>query len=104
MLGPISITTAASTASTLLQADYQKTGTVSVQNTAVTSGAGGLVYELDWSLDAPSSQTNWFSSGSSNQSSHSLFAFTFPVRSLRVNVTSGTSNMSVVTTVIQSQI
>ena len=98
-------TAARSSFDPIAQLDYMKYGGTVVEAVVTTSGAG-LVYNIEYSLDAPiaaaSSQMTWFSSGSSALSSHAFISWTFPVRSVRVNVTTGTSLMSVAATVIQS--
>lgn len=123
MLGPV-ILTSSSTGGTawasgtalrssfdpVLQTDYQKYGGLTVASVVTTSGAG-LTYNIEWSNDAPvagstitgSSQQTWFSSGSSALSSNAFISWAFPVRCMRVNVTTGTSLQAVTCTVIQSQ-
>src|SRR5262249_37906693 len=90
--------------STWLTLDYLKTGTVSVQSVATTTNAAAQVYSVEWSLDNPSSVANWFSSGSSNNSSNSFYTFTFPISGLTLNLITGTSNTLITTTVLQSAI
>lgn len=115
MLGPITVLLSCAGAAivypstgTWIQLDYLKSGTVSVQSVATTTNAAAQVYSVEWSLDALSSLSttthNWFWSGSSYNSSNSFYAFTFPIRSLRVALTSGTSNTLITTSVLQSGI
>ena len=105
MLLPVSLTIAASTNSGPISVDPLKTGTISLQSVATTSGAGGLVYRIDYTLDLiTSTSINWFSSNSSNNSSNSFYSFSFPLTAVRVAVTSGTSNMSVQTSIAQSAV
>src|SRR5262245_27247825 len=93
----------------VLQLDYQKSGGTTIASVVTTSGAG-LTYNIEWSNDAPvapssitgSSQQTWFSSGSSALSSHAFISWAFPVRCVRVNVTTGTSLQSITATVLQS--
>jgi hypothetical protein len=100
---PITLTVAASTTSGPISIDALKTGTVTVQSIATTSGAGGLVYRVDYTCDPiTSTAINWFSSNSSNQSTNSIIAFTFPITAVRLAVSSGSSNMSVQSTILQS--
>lgn len=91
---------------TPIQLDYNKLTALSVQTVAVTSGQGGLVYNIEYSLDALTSASSvgmtWFSSGSSNLSTNSFVVISTPIRALRTNMTAGTSNMAVTTTVIES--
>lgn len=86
--------------------DYQKYGGTSVQVTVVSTG-GGLTYSVEYSADAlnaagSSVGMNWFSSGSSNLSTHAFISYAFPIQSLRYNITAGTSNTQLTGTVIQS--
>jgi hypothetical protein len=53
MLGPVTLTVAASTQSLPVSVDALKTGAVSVQTVATTSGAGGLVYNIQYSVMTP---------------------------------------------------
>lgn len=76
------------TSGTWLQLDYLKSGTVSVQSVATTTNAAAQNYR-EWTLDSPSSLANWYSSGSSQNSSHSFYSFSFPIRGLQINLTSG---------------
>ena len=75
-------TTVYPTSATWLQLDYLKTGPVSVQSVATTTNAAAQNYRVEWTLDSPSSLANWFSSGSSLNSSHSFYSFTFPISRL----------------------
>lgn len=107
MLGPVVVSVTGTSSSFIssaswVQLDYMKSGYVTVQSVVTTSGAAAQTYNVEYSLDALSSITNWFSTGSSANSSHSFYAFAFPIRCLRLNVTSGTSNTVITTTVIQS--
>ena len=93
------------TSGTWIQLDYLKTGPVAVQSVISTSGAGTHKYSVEWSLDAPSTSsgaTTWYASGSSQNSSNSYYSFTYPIRSLRINLTAATSNTLVTTVVAQS--
>jgi hypothetical protein len=88
-----------------IQLDYNKITSDSVQTVVVTSGAGGLNYNVEYSLDQPSttpSLMTWFSSGSSNLSTNAFISLPTPIRSLRISITAATSNMSLSGTVIES--
>src|SRR6478672_648047 len=106
MLGPVISTLASSNgASSGIQLDYLKSGGTAVQVVVNTTGAG-LTYQAEYTLDNPqsvsgASQLSWFSSGSSNQSSHAFFNYAFPIRAIRALITAGTSNTSLVMTTIQ---
>ena len=98
-------TAARSSFDPVAQLDYMKFGGTAVESVVTTSGAG-LTYNIEYSLDAPlaaaSSQMTWYSSGSSALSTNAFISWTFPVRSVRINVTTGTSTQVVAATVVQS--
>lgn len=106
----ITVSTFASTGgggyTTPIQLDYGKMTSLSVQTVVVTSGAGGLNYNVEYSLDALTTSASvgmtWFSTGSSNLSTNSFVVPPTPIRSLRINMTAGTSNMALTGTVLES--
>lgn len=122
MMGPVTITSSSSGGTSwsgglalrssfdpIVQLDYLKYGGTIVEAVVTTSGAG-LTYNIEWSADAPvagssttgSSQMTWFTSGSSALSSNAYVSWAFPVRCMRINVTTGTSLQVVTATILQS--
>lgn len=104
MFGPVSVTVTGSVAySTAIVLDYLVYGVTSIQTVASSTATP---YNVEWTLDTPLSNTtsglNWFSSGSSALGGNTFFSFSFPMRAVRLNVTSGTSQSTVTMTVIQS--
>jgi hypothetical protein len=88
-----------------IQLDYMKLTALAVQTVVDTTGAG-LTYSVEYSLDALTSASSvgmtWFSTGSSNLSTHAFISLATPLRALRFNITAGTSNTALTGTVLES--
>ena len=100
-MGPVTVTVTGSVAaSTVIAMDYLRYGVIGIQTIASSSLS---VYNVEMSLDDLGAATiNWFSSGSSALTGNTLYKTDAPIRSIRLNVTSGTSLSVVTMTVMQS--
>lgn len=105
MMGPVKFTlTGSSTTSAPVQLDYGKVGITMVQ-TVISSLP---TYNIEYSLDAPSSVSTsatmtWFSSGLAGFTTNSISNLVPSARLVRLNITAGTTECGVTTTIIQSQ-